>query len=126
MLSVADDFAPAATVTRAAGSKPGRAGVTLIEVLTSMMLMSIDVIAVAALFPIAVVRSLQATQLTNATNLRLNAEALIDTIPSPVHDLDGDGDFRNENDPGVVEHIWTQPPDQNLCVNSGCGSSPKL
>ena len=41
--------------------------------------MSIGVIALATLFPISVLRSIQASQLTNATNLRYNAEARIRT-----------------------------------------------
>ena len=53
-----------------------RSGVTLTEVLMSLMIMSIGISAVAVLFPISVLRSVQATQLTNAAILKRNAQAL--------------------------------------------------
>ena len=56
-------------------------GSTLSEVLVSLAIMSIGVISLASIFPISVLRSLQATQLTNATNLRYNAEALTNIKP---------------------------------------------
>ncbi|MBS0204031.1 MAG: hypothetical protein JSS49_14085 [Planctomycetes bacterium] len=55
-----------------------RAGVTLSEVLVSMLLMSIGVVSLATLFPISVLRTAQATQLTHAVFLRNNAEAAIE------------------------------------------------
>ena len=67
-----------------------RAGVTLMEVLMSVMIMSIGVVSLASLFPISILRGVQATQLTNATVLRYNAEALIDSLPTHfVFDPDG-------------------------------------
>lgn len=67
-----------------------RAGVTLMEVLMSVMIMSIGVVSLASLFPISILRGVQATKLTNATVLRYNAEALIDAFPQPfVFDPDG-------------------------------------
>lgn len=62
-----------------------RGGATLSEVLISLMVMSIGVVSLATLFPISVLRSIQATQLTNATIHRMNAEQLIDTFPRLVH-----------------------------------------
>lgn len=62
-----------------------RRGTTLSEVLVSVLVMSIGVVALATLFPISVLRSLQATQLTNATILRYNAEAQIRTVPELVN-----------------------------------------
>lgn len=44
----------------------------------AMLVMSIGVVSLATLFPLSVIRTLQATQMTNATNLRYNAEARID------------------------------------------------
>ncbi|MFN7868522.1 MAG: prepilin-type N-terminal cleavage/methylation domain-containing protein, partial [Planctomyces sp.] len=41
-------------------------GVTLTEVLMSLMIMSIGISSVMVLFPISVLRSAQSTQLTNA------------------------------------------------------------
>lgn len=48
----------------------------------AIMIMGIGVIALATLFPISILRSVQATQLTNAAIHRLNAEAMIDLYPS--------------------------------------------
>ena len=76
-------------VLRTPGSQQ-RAGVTLMEVLMSVMIMSIGVVSLASLFPISILRGVQATQLTNATVLRYNAEALIDSFPTHfVFDPDG-------------------------------------
>lgn len=62
-----------------AGMTPAtRGGVTLTEVLMSILCMGIGVVAVASLFPIALLRSVQATQLTSGTILRFNAETLVD------------------------------------------------
>ncbi|MEK6261744.1 MAG: hypothetical protein AABP62_24360 [Planctomycetota bacterium] len=58
-----------------------RAGSTLSEVLISLLVMSIGVVSLATLFPVSVLRSIQATQLTNAANLRYNVEALTTVRP---------------------------------------------
>ncbi len=58
-----------------------RAGATLSEVLVSLLVMSIGVVSLATLFPISVLRSLQATQLTSAANLRYNVEAYLGVNP---------------------------------------------
>lgn len=60
---------------------PGYRGVSLSEVLISTLVMSIGVVALATLFPVSVLRSIQATQLTHATILRYNAETWTHTIP---------------------------------------------
>tara|TARA_R110002111_G_scaffold262702_1_gene340344 strand:- start:50577 stop:51944 length:1368 start_codon:yes stop_codon:yes gene_type:complete len=78
-----------------------RSGVTLMEVLMSVMIMGLGVIPLASLFPISVQRSVQATQLTNATVLRYNAEALIDAFPQrfvfdPDGTLDDNGHIRHQ------------------------------
>jgi len=74
----------------ASGVHFNRSGVTLMEVLMSVMIMSIGVVSLASLFPISILRGVQATKLTNATVLRYNAEALIDAFPQPfVFDPDG-------------------------------------
>ena len=76
-----------------------RGGSTLTEVLISLLIASIGMVSLATLFPIAVLRTVQATNLTNATILRYNAEAIIDAKPVLVHDPDLDGNvdehFRN-------------------------------
>ncbi len=66
------------------------AGVTLTEVLMAILIAGIGLVAVVTLFPIAILRSVHATQLTNATILRYNAEAMIDVLPRIIHDPDGD------------------------------------
>jgi prepilin-type N-terminal cleavage/methylation domain-containing protein len=66
-------------------------GVTLVEVLMSLMIMSIGMSAVAVLFPISVLRSIQATQLTNAAILKHKAEATVLMNGRLVFDPDGDG-----------------------------------
>ena len=58
-----------------------RRGTTLVEVLASVMIMSIGVISIASLFPVALLRSIRATQVTHSTNLRLNAEAMLEVYP---------------------------------------------
>lgn len=70
--------------------KLARRGVTLIEVLMALMIMSIGVSAVAVLFPIATLRSIQATQLTNGAIVKYNVEELININPGLVFDPDGD------------------------------------
>lgn len=58
-----------------------RSGTTLSEVLISLLVMSIGVVSLATLFPISVLRSVQATHLTNSANLRYNVEALLSVRP---------------------------------------------
>ncbi len=70
---------PSAQTSLGATASATRAGVTLSEVLISMMLMSIGVVSLATLFPISVLRTAQATQLTHAVFLRNNAEAAIES-----------------------------------------------
>ncbi len=74
-----------------------RRGATLTEVLMGVMLMGIGVATLASLFPISVLRSIQATQLTNSTLLRMNTEDLINTLPELLHDPDRDGNFAEHN-----------------------------
>jgi hypothetical protein len=51
-----------------------RSGATLTEVLMSLLVMSIGIVSVITIFPISLLRSIQATQLTNARLIRHNAE----------------------------------------------------
>lgn len=85
-----------------------RSGVTLTEVLMSLMIMSIGISAVAVLFPISVLRSVQATQLTNAAILKRNAQSLLDMRQELVFDPDGDGN--------LDEHIGA-PQELNYIVD---------
>lgn len=63
------------------GNPGARAGTTLSEVLISLAVMSIGVVSLATLFPISVLRSFQANQLTNSANLRYNVEAMLSVRP---------------------------------------------
>jgi hypothetical protein len=84
-------------------------GVTLTEVLMSLMIMSIGISAVAVLFPISVLRSVQASQLTNAAILKYNAEALLRVHNQFVFDPNGDGDL-NEHIAARVERRYIIDP----------------
>lgn len=77
-----------------------RSGVTLTEVLMSLMIMSIGVSAVAVLFPISTLRSIQANQLTHGAIVKYNVEALIQSDPAWIFDPDRDGNLQ--------EHFRTQ------------------
>lgn len=57
------------------GQQPFRSGTTLTEVLISLLAMSVGVVAAASLFPLSVLRSVQARQITQATILRYSAES---------------------------------------------------
>jgi hypothetical protein len=72
-------------------------GTTLTEVLMSMMILSIGVLSLASLFPIGILSSARATQLTHAALLRQNAEAVLALNPNLIHDPDGDGHYREHN-----------------------------
>ncbi|MEI8017059.1 MAG: prepilin-type N-terminal cleavage/methylation domain-containing protein [Schlesneria sp.] len=67
-------------------AKP-RLGVSLIEVLVSVMIMSIGVALLSTLLPISILRTAQATQLTQSVFLRNNAEALIEANPSILNSV---------------------------------------
>jgi hypothetical protein len=54
----------------------------LVEVLMSMLVAGIGVLSVIVLLPLSFVRAIQATNLTNGTILRFNAECLSDITPS--------------------------------------------
>ena len=58
-----------------------RSGATLSEALVALLVMSIGVVSLASLFPVAVLKTARANQLTIATNLRYNAEALMKVYP---------------------------------------------
>ena len=47
-----------------------RTGATLTEVLMSMMILSIGVLSLAAMFPIGILSSVRATQLTHSVTLK--------------------------------------------------------
>lgn len=94
-----------------------RHGVTLIEVLMSLMIMSIGVSAVMVLFPISVLRSVQATQLTNAAILKYAAEAIVQMQPQLVFDPDGDGNL-DEHIVNKVESRYIVDPSGYFALTS--------
>lgn len=78
-----------------------RYGATLSEVLVSLLIMAIGVISLASLFPISVLKTARANQLTVATNIRYNAESLIEMYPYILSDpnpVDSNGDLQPFND----------------------------
>ena len=77
---------------------PCRVGATLMDVLMSLAIMGIGIVSLAALFPLSIVRSIQATQMTHATNLRLNAEAMLAVYPNLIHDPNFDGNYFEHHD----------------------------
>ena len=62
-----------------------RRGSTLTEVLIAMMIMSIGIVGLMAIFPLSVQRTVKATQLTNSTDVRYNAETQIDLFPRMIN-----------------------------------------
>lgn len=103
----------AARQTAASGSvrQPAahRPAATLTEILVAILIMSIGVVSVMSLFPIAVLRSAQATTLTNATILKQNAEAFVNSFPQLVHNpdqaIDNTVPDAFGNDQGIREHF---------------------
>ncbi|TWU14264.1 hypothetical protein CA54_31070 [Symmachiella macrocystis] len=76
-----------------------RGGVTLVEVLMSLLVVGVGLVSVAVLFPLSILRTIEATQLTSATMVRYNAEEMIDAFPALAFNPDGDAD--------VAEHANT-------------------
>lgn len=85
-----------------------RGGATLTEVLMALLVMGIGLVSVATLFPLSLLRSVEATKLTNATLCRINAQARIkasvwvDTYGNPirqavVEDPNRNGDARQHD-----------------------------
>jgi len=56
---------------------PKRSAATLTEVLMSLLIMSIGIVSVISIFPISLLRSIQANQLTNAKLMRQNVEQVL-------------------------------------------------
>ncbi len=70
----------------------GLRGTTLTEVLMAILVMGVGILSVMTLFPIAYLRSVQGTQLTNSTILKMRADSVVDMfglvtdqyIPQPI------------------------------------------
>ena len=85
-----------------------RGGATLTEVLMALLVMGLGVAGVAALFPIAVLRSVEATKLTHATLLRQNAEAYIRFLTSRAEDASPPG-TTDADHPPILRALITDP-----------------
>lgn len=59
----------------------GSVGATLTEILMALMVMGIGLVSVASLFPVSMLRSAQATKLTNGVLLKLQCEEYIQALP---------------------------------------------
>ena len=83
-----------------------RFGVTLVEVLMALMIMAIGITMVMTLFPVSTLRTLQATQLTNATILAQNVKSLIEMDRRLVFNPDFDNDLNEHfGIPGQENYI---------------------
>lgn len=114
-----------------------RGGTTLTEVLMALLVMGIGLVSVATLFPLSLLRSIEATKLTSATLLRINAQARInasvwrDNAGNPirraiVEDPDRDGNVREHDytkffyDPlGAARYAGDPAPTSALTPNVG-------
>jgi len=105
-----------------------RRGVTLTEVLMSVMIMGIGVVSLATLFPISALRVLEATNLTNSTIARFNAEGVADSFPQMVHNPDGASDTREGGRNYIVDPLgWYELLNQGVSAPLGTplsGSRP--
>lgn len=85
--------------------RTGRVGATLVEVLMTLMIMGLGVTSVFTLFPLSVVRSLKASQQTNAALLAHNARELLNGQALPL-DADPDSAAVLNGLPGT---FWFDP-----------------
>jgi len=97
------------SISNSAESSNLRTGVTLTEVLMSLMIMSIGISAVAVLFPMSTLRSIQANRLTHGAILKYNVEALLQAEPNLVLDPDGDGNLQEHFVPVTQRNYVVDP-----------------
>ena len=107
-------------------SSKQRHGVTLTEVLVSMMIMAIGVLMVMSLFPLAALRTLQANQLTNATILRYNIESLIAQDPRLVFDPNRDSNFDEHVQQSAQRNYIVDPLSFHVYAQDFMEGSPTL
>ncbi|MCA8988159.1 MAG: hypothetical protein KDA78_10980, partial [Planctomycetaceae bacterium] len=74
------------TPQQPAGGGKTRRAATLVEILMSIMVMGIGLVSVASLFPISMLRSIQATQLTNASLLNYQCEDYMQAFPERLYE----------------------------------------
>jgi hypothetical protein len=70
-----------------------RSGATLTEVLMAILIMAVGVISVFTLFPISVLRTIQATQQTNSKILKYNVDELVKSSPGLLTTFDNPTTF---------------------------------
>lgn len=102
------------------------AGATLTEILMALMVMGIGLVSVASLFPISMLRSIQATKLTNAVFLKLQCEDYIQAIDglaknnyNATYPIQSEPFFGNQRYLGNVEFTpdsvaWGRHPAANV------------
>jgi hypothetical protein len=98
----------AATCDAPAGrvpSPPRQSGATLTEVLMALLVMGVGILPVMGLFPVAFLRSLQATNRTHATIHRYNAESRIDIFLHLVFNPDNDEAGINPPETDYYNHV---------------------
>ena len=84
----------------------GRSGATLTEVLMALLVLGVGVSSLAVMFPLAILRSIEATKLTAATLHRYNVEELIDSFPELPIDPDGiNGAAEHQNTNYIVDPL---------------------
>jgi len=88
---------------------------TLVEVLMSMLVTGIGVLSVITLLPLSFIRAVQATNLTNGTILRYNAEGQIDVNPRLLLRWQPNSSYAA----GDVIVLTTSPPTSLKCTAAG-------
>lgn len=94
----------------------GRSGATLSEALVALMIMSIGVISLASLFPIAVLKTARANQLTVATDVYKNAKELTDLHP----------EILNAGNPPFVFDPLAFAPGRKIALPNRLGLIPRV
>lgn len=90
-----------------------RQGATLSEVLVALLIMAIGVISLASLFPIAVLKTAKASQLTTAADMSYNARTWTSLFPHIIQDpdpTDSNNDGAPFNDVGYLPTAYLFDP----------------
>lgn len=114
---------PLASAYRARLTSKAAAGSTLSEILVALLVMSIGVISVATLFPISVLRTVQATQLTQAAQLRYNFEGMLGPRPDL---LNGTVNWKSVTDYSVGDLVVPNIPGNFYAECTSAGTSDAL
>lgn len=109
-------------VSNAVQIEHGRGGATLSEALVALMIMSIGVISLASLFPIAVLKTARANQLTVATDIYKNAKELTALHPD-ILDLPR---ILNQPGPPYIFDPLATAPGRKVVMSPRIGLIPRL